>query len=466
MTAHGSEFFTMNEVNRLKILQDVIDNRLTTRLAALRLNITDRHCRRLLERYRRSGPLSVTNRRRGMRGNHQLQSGIAELALSIIRERYADFGPTLACEKLAELHDLVLAKETVRRLMTQSGLWIPRKLRAPKIHQPRYRRACTGELVQIDGCDHHWFEDRGPACTLLVYVDDATSRLMMLSFVHSESTFSYFNATRAYLERHGRPLAFYSDKASVFRINNPHAHGGSGQTQFGRALESLNITGICANSSQAKGRVERAHLTLQDRLVKELRLRNISTPEDANAFADEYMADYNRRFAKPPRHDFDVHRPLELEDDLDAIFTWREPRRISKSLTLQYDKVLYLLEDNELSRRFQGKYAEVWQYPNGTIELRANGTSLPFTTYDRLGDIDQGAIVDNKRLGRTLQMIKLVQEQRNNTRSQALPRQNGEASRRKKSPGKKSQRSLNQDDILDALTQLQTQSESIFGKPG
>lgn len=179
--------------------------------------------------------------------------------------------------------------------MTHSGLWIPRKLRAPKIHQLRYRRACIGELVQIDGCDHHWFEGRGPACTLLVYVDDATSRLMMLSFVHSESTFTYLNATRAYLERHGRPLAFYSDKASVFRINNPHAHGGSGQTQFGRALETLNITGICANCSQTKGRVERAHLTLQDRLVKELLLRNISTPEDGNNFADEYMGDYNRR---------------------------------------------------------------------------------------------------------------------------------------------------------------------------
>jgi hypothetical protein len=126
-----------------------------------------------------------------------------------------------------------------------------------------------------------------------VYVDDATNRLMMLSFVNSDSTFSYFiNATRAYLERHGRPLPFYSDKTSVFRINNPHAHGGSGQTQFGRALESLNITGICANSSQAKGRVERAHLTLQDRLVKDLRLRNISTPEDANAFTVT-IADHN-----------------------------------------------------------------------------------------------------------------------------------------------------------------------------
>lgn len=167
----------MNDVNRLRILQDVIDRRLTTRLAASRLEISDRHCRRLLERYREHGSLSLVNRRRGQPGNRQLMPGLAERALLIIRERYADFGPTLACEKLAELHGLYLAKETVRKLMIQAGLWIPRKLRPPRVHQPRPRRACTGELIQIDGCEHRWFEERGPACTLLVYVDDATSRL-------------------------------------------------------------------------------------------------------------------------------------------------------------------------------------------------------------------------------------------------------------------------------------------------
>lgn len=225
---------------------------------------------------------------------------------------------------------------------------------------------------------------------------------MQLLFVSSESTFTYFEATRGYLERYGKPLAFYRDKASVFRINNKQATGGDGQTQFGRAMNELNITGICANTSSAKGRVERAHLTLQDRLVKELRLRGISTPEAANAFAEEFMADYNRRFAKSPRHDFDVHRPLENNENLEATFTWCELRKVSKNLTLQYDKKLYLLENNEENRRFQGKYIDVWQYPDGTIELRARGTSLPFITYDRLGELDQGAIVDNKRLGRAL----------------------------------------------------------------
>ena len=156
---------------------------------------------------------------------------------------------------------MVLAKETVRRWMREAGLWIPRKQRPPKLHQPRNRRACLGEPVQIDGSDHRWFEERAPACTLLVFIDDATGRLMALHFTATESTFSYFEATRHYLEQHGKPVALYSDKASVFHCNSHSATPGKGVTQFGRALYELNEDTFCANSSQAKGRVERANLT-------------------------------------------------------------------------------------------------------------------------------------------------------------------------------------------------------------
>lgn len=169
MTAHAAEFFTLDEVNRLKIIQDVVDRRLTTLMAAQRLGISDRQCRRLLSRYRESGPLGMASRRRGKPSNNQLPDGLARYALNIIRERYTDFGPTLACEKLAELHDIHLSKETVRSLMVKAGLWIPRKQRAPKVQQPRYRRACCGELIQIDGCDHRWFENRAPACNFCPY---------------------------------------------------------------------------------------------------------------------------------------------------------------------------------------------------------------------------------------------------------------------------------------------------------
>ncbi len=464
MSAESSGVFTLKEINRIKIIQDVIERRITTRRAAEHLGISDRQCRRLLARYREGGPLGMASRRCGMRGNRQLPPGLADQALELIKTRYADFGPTLAREKLEELHGLFLGKETVRRIMVRAGLWVPRKQRAARIPQPRYRRPCTGELIQIDGCDHDWFEGRGPACTALVYVDDATSKLMELLFVKSESTFSYFEATRRYIDKHGKPLALYSDKAGVFRVNNKHATGGDGHTQFGRAMHELNIQTICAETSPAKGRVERAHLTLQDRLVKELRLQGICSMEAANDFAEAYMADYNRRFGKVPRHDFDVHRAVEHDEDLGLIFTVREKRKVSKSLTIQYDKMLYLIEDSELSRRAIGKYIDVYHYPDGRKELRLNGTLLPYSTYDRLSEIDQGAIVDNKRLGRTLEFISLVQSKRDNTRSQSIPAGDGPSRRRPKHEGKKSQRSLDNDDMLEALKQLQSRSEDIFGK--
>ncbi|HHQ6721975.1 TPA: ISNCY family transposase [Serratia fonticola] len=464
MSTESSGLFTVKEINRIKTLQDVIDRWLTPGRAAEHLGITPRHCSRLLKRYREHGPLGINNRSRGNPGNRVLPRGFTDQALEIIRKNYPDFGPTLAREKLEEIHGLVLGKETVRRLMINAGLWVPRKMRPPKIHQPRYRRPCTGELIQIDGCDHDWFEGRGPKCTALVYVDDATSKIMELRFVKSESTFSYFEATRRYIEKHGKPLTLYSDKAGVFSVNNKNATGGDGHTQFGRAMYELNIQTLCADSCEAKGRVERAHLTLQDRLVKELRLKDICSMDEANAFAEAYITDYNRRFGKVPRHDFDVHRAVEHDEDLNLIFSVRESRKVSKSLTLQYDKMLYLIEDSEFSRRAIGKYIEVYHYPDDTKELRLNGSALPYSTYDRLSEIDQGAIVDNKRLGRTLEFISLVQSKRDNTRSQSVPAGDGPSRRRPKIAGKKSQRSLDQDDMLEALKQLQTRSEDIFGK--
>lgn len=247
---------------------------------------------------------------------------------------------------------------------------------------------------------------------------------------------------------------FYSDKATVFRCNNKNATTGDGYTQFGRALYELNIESLCANSSQAKGRVERANLTLQDRLVKELRLQGISTLEAANAYAPSFIADYNRRFAKPPRNDFDAHRPIRADEDLDLIFTWREPRKVSHVLTLQYDKTLYLLADTVQTRKWIGKHIDVYEYPDGHIELRADGAALPYTTYDRLSEIDQGAIVENKRLGHVLQIAAQVQEQRDNRRSRSGPSRahNGQgAIQLKPTQGKKEQRQIDQTDLEQAI---------------
>ena len=184
------------------------------------------------------------------------------------------------------------------------------------------------------------------------------------AFVQSESTFAYFNATQRYLEQHGKPVAFYTDKHAVFRVNKPSGLHGNGMTQFGRALKALSIEIICANSSQAKGRVERANKTLQDRLVKELRLAGVSTMDEGNVFLPAFMADYNARFAKAPFNDKDLHRPMQPRDRLDEAFTWRAERTLSQSLTLQYDNILFMIESSEFAQAAIGRRVEVVDFPD------------------------------------------------------------------------------------------------------
>ena len=236
------------ELDRLGIVQRVLDKRLTQREAARVMGLTDRQVRRLCRAYERDGPSGLVSKRRGRPSNRGLPKELRVQALSVVRGRYEGFGPTLAHEKLTERHGFELSVETLRAWMTEDGLWVPRAQREPRIQQPRRRRPCRGELVQIDGCEHDWFEDRAPRCTLLVFVDDASSELMELRFGESESAFSYFTAMRSYLETHGKPVALYGDKAAVFRVNRKEPRGGEGITQFGRAMSSLNIDIICVNT--------------------------------------------------------------------------------------------------------------------------------------------------------------------------------------------------------------------------
>jgi transposase len=452
----------MRELDRLKMIQAIVEMGLKPGRAAERLGLSVRQVERLVTRYRQSGAAGLASGRRGNPGNRKLDEGLAVRALTIIRERYTDFGPTLAREKLEECHGIRLAKETVRHLMTEAGLWIPRAQRPPKVYQPRARRACLGELVQIDGSDHHWFEDRAPACTLLVYVDDATSRLMQLHFTATESTFSYFEATRAYIERYGKPVALYSDKASVFR-STAAARTGRSVTHFGRAMYELNIDTFCANSSPAKGRVERAHLTLQDRLVKELRLRGISTVSEANAYAPAFTAAYNARFEKPPRSTFDAHRPLREDENLDLLMTWRETRRVSKALTVLYDRVLYLLDDTPANRGLIHRYIDVWEYPDGRIEIRADGKALDCRRYDKLAEVDQGAVIEHKRLAHALQVAQTLQAQRDDRRISGSPSRTNrgiEVRKPERRAGTKKPREFTQADMEQAIVQLAPPSKA------
>lgn len=397
------------ELARLEVLRDLDSQRLTAAAAAQLLGVSRRQTLRLLKALRTCGVEGLISKQRGRPSNRRKPDDVRAAALAIIGQRYADFGPTLAAEKLRELHGISLGRETVRSWMIAAGFWQERKKRRRRIHQPRYRRDCVGELIQIDGSEHRWFEDRGPMCTLLVYIDDATSRLMHLRFVETESTFAYFAATQGYLEAHGKPVAFYSDKHSVFRVAKAGVTG-DGMTQFGRALHALNIEIICANTSQAKGRVERANKTLQDRLVKEMRLAGVNTLEAGNAFLPGFVADYNARFAKPPANAKDLHRPMGPCDRLEDAFSWQVERTLSQSLTLQYDKVLFILDPTEAAQAAIGKRVTVADYPDGRLVISYQGTPLSYRTFDKIRKVNQAAVVENKRLGPLLEMIKLYQD--------------------------------------------------------
>ncbi|WP_394182290.1 ISNCY family transposase [Yoonia maritima] len=397
------------ELNRVEVLAQVDDGRLSVDNAANMLDLTRRQIFRLLKRYRQDGASAIRHKARGKPPNNRIHHAKRDYALNLIKESYADFGPTLAAEMLAERHGFKVSRETVRKWMQEDGLWLSRKQRRT-FHQPRLRRECFGELIQIDGSDHRWFEDRAGPCTLLVFIDDATSTLMELRFVESESTFTYFDALESYLLKHERPVAFYSDKHSVFRVAKPSKHM-TGMTQFGRALAELNIEILCANSSQAKGRVERANRTLQDRLVKELRIAGVSNMDDGNMFLAGFVERYNAKFAKAPARPDNLHRALNVEPDrLAEIFCLRDKRYVTKDLTIKYDRKRIKLEVNDLSRGLVGKYVDVYELADGRIQVRAKGVALPHSILNPERRITHAAITENKRLGAVLAFIKEEQD--------------------------------------------------------
>ena len=397
------------EFGRLEVLLGVQSGRLRVADACALIGLRRRQVFRLLRGVKQNGAVHLLSRHRGKPSNHRLPAEVRTLALSLVRDRYPDFGPTLAAEKLATQHGCSISRETLRGWMIADGLWIDRRHRLPSPHQPRRRRDCLGELVQIDGSEHAWFEARGEMCTLLAFVDDATSRLMVLRFVASESAFDYFRATRDYLQRHGKPIAFYSDKHSIFRVTSKDAIGGEGVTQFGRALSELNIDIICANSPQAKGRIERAFGTLQDRLVKELRLAGISTVAAANAWLPGFITDYNSRFGRDPANAKDLHRPLSAGEDLDEILAWREERTVTHNLTLHYDRMMLILDPTPLARGLVRKKVVVVNYADGRFAVQFNGMPLAFRVFDKIRTVDPGTIVENKRLGAALALVKQQQ---------------------------------------------------------
>jgi transposase len=384
---------TEKELSRYDLMIRIKERTLSQVNAAELLGISDRHFRRLLKQYQEFGIEGITSKRRG--GNNRYKIGEKEAVLALIKDRYANCGPTFVYEKLREEHEVRASKETIRNWMIEAGLWEQKKRKRLRLHQSRSRRSHFGELIQMDGSPHDWFEGRRDKCCLLGFIDDATSRIMHLKFTESETTEAYFSSIQEYFEEHGMPENFYSDRFSVFRVNNDKSgYRGLGLTQLGRALKEVDVGLICANSPQAKGRIERLFGTLQDRLVKEMRLRQISTLEEANAFLPEYIRSHNAKYSVEAANSEDRHRAVA--HDLDAIFCYKSTRKLSKNLELSYETRILQIETDNPSYAMRGAQVEIRESLDGEIEIWYQGRSLSYR--ELLVKDHQGRVLNRKNL--------------------------------------------------------------------
>lgn len=392
---------SINELSRFEVLIQVKNRQLKKSGAAKILGISPRQVRRLLRRLDSEGPKGLVSRKIGAPSSNRVPRGQENLVLGFLKHKdHYDFGPTLTHEYLDEKGRLTISLSSVRNIMIRHGLWHPNKIQELVIHPLRPRREKKGELIQLDGSIHDWFEGRGPKCTLLVFIDDATSETMHLKFVKSENIFDYFGATREYFEKHGLPEAFYPDKHSVFRVNHEEALTGDGRTQFGRAMEELGIELICANTPQAKGRVERRNRDFQNRLIKALRIAKICTIEAANAFLPSFLDKFNQKFAKVPQNPVNAHRPLSAVHNLDRIFCLKYKRQLSKNLTLQYKNVIYQIFADKREYILRKAEVTVLEARDGKVVIEYRGKPLIATPYHKMQA--RAEVVSSKEILSTL----------------------------------------------------------------
>ena len=365
---------SQRERDRLKVLHEVKQKHLTQVEAAARLKVTDRQVRRMLLRLREHGDRSLVHGLRGRPSNRKLSAGLEQKILARLRQRYADFGPTLAAEHLVQ-EGFSVSRETLRKWMSKAALWRPRSQRVKKIHVWRERRASFGELVMQDSSPFRWLEDRGPACQLIALIDDATSRIWG-RFTEHDTTEENLRTLEGWLRRYGRPLAHYTDKASIFQKAGPQPvpeqlRGDPLRTQFGRALNELGIEWIAAHSPQAKGRIERLFETLQDRLVKEMRLAGIDSIQGANHFLEmRFLPEWEQRFTVLPRLSRNAHRPLGREQRLEEILSVRAVRRVGEDHTVSWDGVRWGVPREEVCAGLRGAAVEIERRLDGSHWLR------------------------------------------------------------------------------------------------
>jgi hypothetical protein len=398
MTTNRILTMSKEEIKRSEILRMADEKRITQSQGARRIGITPRHFRRLLHRYREQGPEGIISGHRGKPSNNRIPTEKRKKILENIHADYADFGPTLASEKLWERNGIKVSKETVRQMMIEEDLHKPKVRQEEDPHHSRERMKHRGEMVQIDGSPHEWLEDRAERACLLVFIDDATSEILAAKFVPTESYFAYVGLFKTYFHQHGLPEIFYSDRFSVFRVNHKNVTNTDAQTQYNRAMKELGIEVIYASSPEAKGRVERVNQTLQDRLVKEMRLEGICDYEQANEFLPGYLVKHNYRFAVQPRSPIDYHEPLRPENDLDLIFTKRQTRILSKNLEFQYDRVVYQIQTDRPTYALKKRKVTVCENEKGKVTVLLNNKPIKFKRFYR--QPKQNPVASSKELER------------------------------------------------------------------
>lgn len=371
------------ERDRLDALKRANKKLITQQQAATEIGVTERHVRRLLRKLRQKGDRAVIHELRGRTSNRKLPAEMEQQVVTILSNPvYQGFGPTLASEYLNKLHQITVSKETLRQWTTKAGLWRAGHRRVVEVHQWRPRRSRCGELVQWDTSNHDWLEGRGGPVYLISMIDDATSRLFA-RFVQHDSSEENRRLLWAYLERFGRPLAFYTDKAGMFQVavktKRQQEREGRDRpqmppTQIERALRELHVVWIPAHSPQAKGRIERQFLTAQDRLVKGLRVAGVCTLEEANVYLeDEYLPWWNQTLVVEPAEAADAHRPLGKEHNLAAILSHVEPRQVTNDYTVRYEGKVYQIDRHDIQVGMRKAGVRVEQRLDGSIAVQFQG---------------------------------------------------------------------------------------------
>lgn len=363
---------SLEEVRRLKALESAIERHITQKTAASMLRLSERQVRRLVRVIKERGAQGIVHGLRGRSSNRRLSDEIREQVMSRYQERYPDFGPTFAAEKLFECDGIRISDETLRKWLIESGLWKKRRKRS--IHrQWRQRKECFGQMVQIDGSHHDWLEGRGPKLVLMGYIDDATNRVFG-RFYDYEGTLPALDSFKRYVELYGLPMSVYLDRHTTYK--SPQKETGCQEiaslSQFERALKELGVEVIHALSPQAKGRIERLFGVLQDRLVKEMRLQDITTKEGANAFLEEYLPRYNERFTVHPVDEADVHVKLPPSVNLNNYLCIKTVRTIRKDNTIALDGRLYQIEQRG------GHKVVMEERLDGSLRVISRGVSLKY----------------------------------------------------------------------------------------